>query len=138
MQAKINVTLICDNTAAFVIQQDKIDCILVGADRIASNGDTANKIGTYNLAILAQYHHIPFYIVAPTSTLDLTIFSGNEIPIEERASAEVTTGFGGRIAPLGVKVYSPAFDVTPNNLITAIVTEHGIIYPPYLENLKKF
>ena len=138
MQTKINVTLICDNTAAFVMQQGKIDCILVGADRIASNGDTANKIGTYNLAVLALYHHIPFYIVAPTSTLDLTIFSGNEIPIEERASAEVTTGFGGRIAPLGVKVYSPAFDVTPNNLITAIVTEHGIIYPPYLENLKKF
>lgn len=137
MQEKIDVTLICDNTAAFVMQQGKIDCILVGADRIAGNGDTANKIGTYNLAVLAQYHNIPFYIVAPTSTIDLKLTTGAEIPIEERAAEEVTSGFGKRVAPYNVKVYSPAFDITPYNLITAIITEHGIIYPPYKEKLEK-
>lgn len=136
MQAKIDVTLICDNTAAYVMQQGKIDCVIVGADRIVANGDAANKIGTYNLAVLAQYHQIPFYIVAPTSTIDLAIKSGKDIPIEERAAEEVTEGFGKRIAPLEVKVYSPAFDIIPNQLITAIVTEHGVIYPPYNKKLK--
>ena len=138
MQAKIDVTLICDNTAAFVMQQGKIDCIIVGADRVAGNGDAANKVGTYNLAVLARYHKIPFYVIAPTSTLHLTLRSGSEIPIEERAAEEVTSGFGKRIAPLGVKVYSPAFDITPYNLITAIVTEFGVTYAPYSEKLKKF
>jgi len=138
MQSQIDVTLICDNMAAFVMQQGRIDYIFVGADRIASNGDVANKIGTYNLAVLAQFHQIPFYVVAPMSTLDFALDSGKQIPIEERSEDEVTSGFGARTAPYGVKVYSPAFDITPNNLVTAIITEKGIAYPPFLENLKKF
>lgn len=131
MQAGIDVTLICDNMAAYVMQQGLIDYIFVGADRIASNGDTANKIGTYNLAVLAQYHNIPFYIVAPTSTIDFEISTGKQIPVEQRTAEEVSVGFGKRTAPENVKVYNPAFDVTPHELITAIVTEFGIIYPPY-------
>jgi methylthioribose-1-phosphate isomerase len=131
MQSNIDVTLICDNTAAFVMQQKMVDMIFVGADRIALNGDTANKIGTYNLAVLADYHRIPFYIVAPTSTIDPGIASGMQIPIEERSPEEVTSGFGTRTAPQGVKVYSPAFDVTPHELITGIVTEKRIAVPPF-------
>ncbi|MBD3290563.1 S-methyl-5-thioribose-1-phosphate isomerase [candidate division KSB1 bacterium] len=138
MQNKIDVTLICDNTAAFVMQQGKIDCVLVGADRIAANGDTANKVGTYNVAVLAHHHQIPFYVVAPVSTLDLTLENGSRIPIEQRASEEVTMGFGKRTAPSGVKVFSPAFDVTPHKLITAIVTEKGIARGSYRDKLKKF
>jgi len=137
-QEKIDVTLICDNTAAYVMQQGLIDAVFVGADRIAANGDTANKIGTYNVAVLAQYHRIPFYVVAPTSTLDFSLESGKNIPIEERAPEEITMGFGIRTAPDYVKVYNPAFDVTPHQLITAIVTEHGISYAPYQENLLNF
>ncbi len=133
MQAKIDVTLICDNMAAQVMKEAKINCVLVGADRIAANGDTANKIGTYGLAILASAHGIPFYVAAPTSTLDLTLASGDKIPIEERGQEEITCGFGRRTAPEGVKVYSPAFDVTPAHLITAIITEVGIARPPYSE-----
>ena len=136
MQAGIDVTLICDNMAAMVMQQGKIDCVIVGADRIAANGDAANKIGTYSVALSAHYHEIDFYVVAPTSTLDLNLEHGSQIPIEERAAEEVTEGFGKRTAPHGVQVFSPAFDVTPNSLITAIVTEHGIVRPPYLKNLK--
>ena len=112
-----------------------IDIIFAGADRIASNGDTANKIGTYMLAVLARYHKTPFYIVAPRSTFDLNIKSGKQIPIEERNSEEVTHIAGVAIAPKGVKVYNPAFDVTPAKLITGIVTERGIIRPPYLKNM---
>jgi methylthioribose-1-phosphate isomerase len=138
MNRNIDVTLIPDNTAAFTMKRRKIDLAITGADRIALNGDAANKIGTYNLAIIAKRHNIPFYIAAPLSTFDFNLKSGDEIPIEERAPEEVTEGFGKRTAPLGVKVYSPAFDVTPNELITGIITEKGIIYPPYSENIIKF
>ena len=135
MQAGIDVTLICDNMAAQVMKEGKIQCVIVGADRIAANGDTANKIGTYNVAILAKVHDIPFYVAAPTSTLDFSLKTGDLIPIEQRAAEEVTEGFGSRTAPEGVKVYSPAFDVTPAHLITAIITEKGIAQPPYEESL---
>ena len=136
MQAGIDVTLICDNMAAQVMKEGKIQCAVVGADRIAANGDAANKIGTYNVAILAQAHEIPFYVAAPTSTLDLSTETGDQIPIEERAPEEVTEGFGKRTAPEGVKVYSPAFDVTPAHLITSIITEKGIARPPYRASLR--
>ncbi len=135
MQAGIDVTLICDNMAAQVMKEGKIQCVIVGADRIAANGDTANKIGTYNVAILAKAHDLPFYVAAPTSTLDLSLETGDLIPIEQRAAEEVTEGFGSRTAPEGVKVYSPAFDVTPAHLITAIITEKGIARPPYEQSL---
>ncbi|MCI0493826.1 S-methyl-5-thioribose-1-phosphate isomerase [candidate division KSB1 bacterium] len=131
MKAGIDVTLICDNMAAWVMQQGWIDCVMVGADRIAANGDAANKIGTYNVAVLARHHHIPFYVIAPTSTFDLSLQTGAEIPIELRAREEVTHGFGRQTAPAGVAVYNPAFDVTPNELITAIVSEQGIFAPPF-------
>ncbi len=131
MKVGIDVTLICDNMAAWVMKQGWIDCVMVGADRIAANGDAANKIGTYNLAVLANYHQIPFYVVAPKSTFDLNLKSGKEIPIEQRASEEVTEGFGKQTAPCDVSVYNPAFDVTSNELITAIVSEKGICYPPF-------
>jgi methylthioribose-1-phosphate isomerase len=131
----IDVTLICDNTAAFVMQQGKIDCVILGADRIARNGDTANKIGTYNVAVIAEKHRIPFYVAAPFSTIDFRLDNGSQIPIEERAEDEVTHGFGRRTAPIGTIVYSPAFDVTPSALITAIITEQGVIYPPFQTNL---
>ena len=135
MQAGIDVTLICDNMAAQVMKEGKIQCVIVGADRIAANGDTANKIGTYNVAILAEAHGIPFYVAAPTSTLDFALETGAEIPIEQRAAEEVTEGFGRLTAPEGVKVYSPAFDVTPAALVTAIITEKGVARAPYTENL---
>ncbi|MFQ5864320.1 MAG: S-methyl-5-thioribose-1-phosphate isomerase [bacterium] len=138
MNEGIDVTLICDNTAAFVMQQNKINCVIVGADRIARNGDTANKIGTYNLAVLAEKHAVPFYVAAPFSTIDFNIKDGSEIPIEERAAEEVTEGFGKRTAPEGTKVYSPAFDITPHELITAIITEEGVIEPPFELNLTKY
>ncbi len=137
LRAKIDTTLICDNMAATLMKQGKIDAIFTGADRIAANGDTANKIGTYMLAVLAKHHGIPFYVVAPESTFDLSIGSGEQIPIEERSRDEVL-GFGGRpTAPRQVKVYNPAFDVTDHRLITAIVTEKGIIRPPFCRNIKK-
>ena len=138
MQAGIDVTLICDNMAAQVMKEGKIQCVIVGADRIAANGDTANKIGTYNVAILAEAHGIPFYVTAPTSTLDFALKTGDEIPIEQRAAAEVTEGFGKVTAPEGVKVYSPAFDVTPAALVSAIITEKGVARPPYTESLGAF
>ncbi|MCY6485120.1 S-methyl-5-thioribose-1-phosphate isomerase [Clostridium aestuarii] len=136
-QAGIDVTTITDNMAAMVMSQGKIDAIIVGCDRIAANGDTANKIGTFNLSILAKYFEIPMYIAAPTPTIDMDTPTGKEIPIEERDSKEITCRFGVWTAPKGVKTYNPAFDVTPNENITAIVTERGIVYPPYEENLKK-
>ena len=123
--------------AASLMGKDKVDIIFAGADRIASNGDTANKIGTYMLAVLARHHGVPFYIVAPSTTFDLKIKSGQQIPIEERNSQEVTHLAGIATAPKGVKVYNPAFDVTPANLITGIVTEHGIIRPPYVKNIAR-
>ncbi len=129
-QAGIPVTLICDNMAAVVMNQGKVQCVIVGADRIAANGDTANKIGTYGLAVLAEAHDIPFYVAAPVSTFDLSLESGAEIPIEERPAEEITEGMGRRIAPDDTEVYNPAFDVTPARYITAIITERGIIDNP--------
>lgn len=134
-QAGIPVTLICDNMAAVVMRQGKVQCVIVGADRIAANGDTANKIGTYGLAVLARAHRIPFYVAAPVSTFDLTLASGDEIPIEERPAEEITEGLGRRIAPEGIEVYNPAFDVTPAEYISAIVTERGVIHNPDRENI---
>lgn len=137
MREGIDTTLICDGTAGMLISEGKISKVLVGADRIAANGDCANKVGTATLAILADFYHIPFYVVSPTSSFDLTLSNGEEIPIEERQADEVTTFYGRRIAPPGVKVYNPAFDITPGRLITAIITEKGIAKPPYEESLAK-
>jgi methylthioribose-1-phosphate isomerase len=136
MQAGIDVTLICDNMAAHTMKTHHIDAILVGADRIAANGDSANKVGTYGVAVLAKAHGIPFYVLAPSSTFDLTLSSGAGIPIEERGPEEITKGFGKRTAPEGVKTYSPAFDVTPADLITAIICERGVLYPPFETSLR--
>lgn len=130
-------TLITDNMAGFLMQQGKIDKIIVGADRIAANGDTANKIGTYSLAVLAKEHGIPFYVAAPLSTVDVRIKSGEKIPIEQRHATEVTRVQGRNIAPKGTKVYNPAFDVTPAKLITAIITERGILKKPYAAAIKQ-
>ncbi len=135
MQAGIDVTLICDNMAAQVMKEGKINSVIVGADRIAANGDAANKIGTYGVAVLAKEHKIPFYVAAPTSTLDMTLKTGEDIPIEQRGAEEITEGFGKRTAPANAKVYSPAFDVTPARLIDAIITENGIARKPYTESL---
>jgi methylthioribose-1-phosphate isomerase len=132
MQAGVDCTLICDNMAASLMRKEKINFVFVGADRIAANGDTANKTGTYNLAVLAKYHGIPFYIVAPTSTFDKVISNGDYIPIEERAIEEITKVCGKCIAPDKVKVYNPAFDVTPASLITGWITEDGIQKPPFV------
>ncbi|HPD57838.1 MAG TPA: S-methyl-5-thioribose-1-phosphate isomerase [Smithellaceae bacterium] len=134
---KIPFTLITDNMAGFLISQGKIDKIIVGADRIAANGDTANKIGTYSLAVLAKEHGIPFYVAAPVSTIDVSVKTGKAIPIEERDDAEVSICAGKRIAPRGTKVYNPAFDVTPAKLITAIITERGILRKPYATAIKR-
>ena len=125
-QEGVDVTLICDNTAAYLMKKKRIDCVIVGGDRVAQNGDVANKIGTYNVAVLAKAHNIPFYVAAPTSSFDPAIEDGNKIKIEERSSDEVTNWFGKRIAPLGTSVWCPAFDVTPAELITAYITEEGI------------
>ena len=137
MHAGIDVTLICDNMAAHVMKLGRVQCVIVGADRIAANGDTANKIGTYGVSILAKEHGIPFYVAAPVSTFDLSIKSGNDIPIEERSPEEVTNGFGKRTAPEGVKVFNPAFDVTPAKNIAAIITEKGVIKNPSFENIQR-
>ena len=128
-QRGIDVTLICDSVAAQVMREDRVQAVITGADRIAANGDTANKIGTYGVALLAAAHKIPFYIAAPSSTFDLSIAGGAEIPIEQRDPREVTHGFGRPTAPEGVAVYNPAFDVTPAALITAIICERGVIRP---------
>ena len=133
----IPATLITDNMAGFLMKQGKISKIIVGADRIAANGDTANKIGTYSLAVLAKEHAIPFYIAAPLSTIDLSIKRGDEIPIEERNAEEVTSIRGVKVAPEGIDVYNPAFDVTPNRYVTAIITEAGIAVSPYQESIRK-
>jgi methylthioribose-1-phosphate isomerase len=135
-KAKIPATLIADNTAAFLMQQRKIDAIIVGADRVAANGDVANKVGTYNLAVLAKHHGIPFYVAAPVSTIDFKMKTGKEIPIEERNGMEVTNYFGKQIAPEDVMVYSPAFDVTPNELISAIITNCGVLRPSYSDAIQ--
>ena len=135
LQGGVEVTLICDNMAGDLMQRGKIDKVLVGADRVAANGDVANKIGTYTLAVLAKENEIPFYVVCPISSIDLQILSGNMIPIEERDSREVTHFARKRVAPNGVKVYNPAFDITPAHYITAIITERQIFRPPYKEIL---
>jgi methylthioribose-1-phosphate isomerase len=134
---EIPVTLITDNMAGHVMKQGKVDAVVVGADRIAANGDTANKIGTYMVAVLARQHDIPFYVAAPVSTLDLTLQTGEEIPIEERDRREVTHMRDYQLAPDGIEVQNPAFDVTPNELITAIITDKGVARPPYTESLRK-
>ncbi|MEI4771238.1 S-methyl-5-thioribose-1-phosphate isomerase [Psychrobacillus sp. FJAT-51614] len=134
-QSGVDVTLITDGMAAHTIGAKGIEAIIVGADRIAENGDTANKIGTLNLALLAKAFNIPFYVAAPSSTFDLTIKSGKEIPIEERPAEEITHIAGKQVAPLDTKVFNPAFDVTPGEYITAIITEKGIIYPEYTKNI---
>lgn len=134
----IPATLITDNMAGFLMKQGKINLVIVGADRIAANGDTANKIGTYSLAVLAKEHGVPLYIAAPLSTIDMALHSGDEIPIEERDNTEVSQFHGVRTAPEGVAVYNPAFDVTPHRYITAIITEAGIARPPYKESIKRF
>ena len=136
MEEGIPVTLITDSMAGYFMKRGEIHCVIVGADRIAANGYTANKIGTYALAVLANAHGIPFYVAAPTSTIDLSLSSGYQIPIEERSPEEVTHIRGVAIAPEGVRAANPAFDVTPHGYITAIITEKGIIRAPYAEGLR--
>jgi len=136
-QAGIDVTVITDNMAAVVMSQGKIDAVIVGCDRVAANGDVANKIGTLGLSILAKYYHIPFYVAAPSPTIDLKTKTGNRIPIEERCATEITHRFGIATAPENAKTYNPAFDITPHKNITFIVTEKGAVSPPYRTNLKK-
>lgn len=130
MRANVPVTLICDNMAAQVMKEGRIDMVVVGSDRIAANGDAANKIGTYGVAILASYHKIPFYVAAPSSTFDLSLKDGSQIPIEERDGAEIRNGLGKWTAPRKVEVYNPAFDVVPAKLIAGIITERGVIEKP--------
>jgi methylthioribose-1-phosphate isomerase len=137
MREGIPLTLICDNAAGYFIQTGKVDIILVGADRVAANGDVANKIGTYKLAVIAKENDVPFYAVVPTPTIDLSLPSGAQIPIEERDASEVTHIRGQRIAPQGVPVANPAFDITPHRYLRGIITEHGVIRPPFEEGLRK-
>ncbi len=134
----IPVTVITDNMAGHVMKNGKVDAVVVGADRIAANGDTANKIGTYMVAVLAREHGIPFYVAAPLTTLDLSLATGEEIPIEERDSMEITHIREHQLGPDGVNVHNPAFDVTPHQFITAIITDKGVARPPYTKSLKKF
>ncbi|NTW02476.1 MAG: S-methyl-5-thioribose-1-phosphate isomerase [Oscillochloris sp.] len=136
-QSGIPLTLITDNMAGYMMKSGKVDCVIVGADRIVANGDTANKIGTYSLAVLARAHGIPFYVAAPTSTIDLNMEHGDLIPIEERSAEEVTHLAGQLIAPVGVNAAHPAFDVTPSELITAIITERGVVTPPFVPGLQR-
>jgi len=133
----IQTTVITDNMTGALMRQGKVDLVVVGADRIAANGDTANKIGTYGVAVLAREHQIPFYVAAPLSTIDLNTPDGDHIPIEERAAKEVTHIAGAQLTPEGALVWNPAFDVTPHHLIAGIITERGIFRPPYVESLKR-
>ena len=133
----IPATLIADNMAASLMAKGKIDLVVVGCDRMAANGDFANKIGTYSVAVNAHHHGVPFYVALPCSTIDLTLPDGRGIPIEERDKDEVRTLYGVQTAPAQVEVYNPAFDVTPHSLVTGIITEKGVIYPPFKENLSK-
>jgi methylthioribose-1-phosphate isomerase len=134
-EAGVDAVLVADGAAAVTMKEQHVELVIVGADRIARNGDTANKVGTYALAILAAHHGVPFYVAAPRSTFDLGRGSGEEIPIEQRAADEVASFAGTRVAPEGAEVYNPAFDVTPGHLITAFVTEYGILRPPYVESI---
>lgn len=133
----IPATLIADNMAASLMAKGRIDMVVVGCDRMAANGDFANKIGTYSVAVNAHHHGVPFYVALPCSTIDLTLPDGDRIPIEERDKNEVRTLYGVQTAPATVEVYNPAFDVTPHSLVTGIITEKGVIYPPFQENLQK-
>ncbi len=137
MQSGVPVTLICDNMSATVLSKEMVDAVIVGSDRMASNGDFANKIGTYGLAIIAKEHKIPFYVALPLSTIDMSLKDGPEIPIEERDPKEVTEPGGVRMAPKGCKVFNPAFDVTPSKYLAGIITEKGVIKRPFKANLKK-
>ena len=136
-QDGIPTTLITDNMAGHFLRLGRIGCVVVGADRIAANGDVANKIGTYSLAVLAHENNVPFFVAAPISTLDLKLASGDQIPIEQRAAGEVTHVFGQAVAPAGTAVENPAFDVTPARYVTAIITEKGVGRPPYTESLRQ-
>jgi methylthioribose-1-phosphate isomerase len=136
-EAGVPQTLITDNMAGYFMQRGEVDCVIVGADRIVANGDVANKIGTYTLAVLARTHGIPFYVAAPTSTIDMSLQSGDGIPIEQRDQREVTHLADQMLAPEGVGAAHPAFDVTPHTLISAIITEKGIVEPPFEENLRR-
>jgi len=136
--AKVKATLICDNMAAQVMREGRVQMVVVGADRIAANGDTANKIGTYGVAVLARHHRIPFYVAAPLSTFDLSISDGSRIPIEQRSGDEVRRLGGKFMAPREVEVYNPAFDVTPAKLISGIITERGVIHRPTAEKIRRF
>ena len=136
-QRGVEVTVICDSMAAQVMREKKIGAVITGADRIAANGDVANKIGTYQVALVAAAHDIPFYVAAPSNTFDLTLTSGEQIPIEQRDPSEITHGFGRQITPDAIKIYNPAFDVTPAHLITAIICERGIIRPVNQREIEK-
>lgn len=133
---KIPVTLITDSMAGYLMRQGKIDAVIVGCDRVAANGDVANKIGTYGVAVLAKRHNIPFYVAGPTTSIDLKCRCGEEIPIEQRDPREVSHILGRSITPRGVRILNPAFDITPNELVTAIITEKGVITPPYQQNIR--
>ncbi|MCX5999826.1 MAG: S-methyl-5-thioribose-1-phosphate isomerase, partial [Chloroflexi bacterium] len=137
MRCGIPVTLITDSMAGYFMSRGEVDCVVVGADRIVANGDTANKIGTYSIAVLAKEKRIPFYVAAPASTIDFSLSSGDQIPIEMRSPDEITTIGGARIAPDGVMAANPAFDVTPHRYITAIITEKGLVKEPYGRGLNK-
>ncbi len=134
-QRGIPVTVICDSMAAVVMREGRIQAVVTGADRIAANGDVANKIGTYSVALCAKAHNVPFYVAAPSSTFDMSLADGTKIPIEQRDPGEITNGFGRRTAPEGIDVYNPAFDVTPAELITALICEHGVIRPVTREQI---
>ena len=136
-QRNIPTTIICDSMSAHVMQTRKIDAVIVGADRITSRGDAANKIGTYGLAVSAKFHGVPFYVAAPSSTFDMTLSDGAEIPIEQRDHQEVIAPYGQKLAPSGIDVYNPAFDVTPAELITALITERGVVQPVTAEAIAK-
>ena len=133
---RIPATLVTDNMAGYLMQNGKVDAVVVGCDRVAANGDVANKIGTYGIAVLAKRHGVPFYVASPTSSVDLDCASGKDIPIEQRNPKEVSHIFGRAIAPKGIKVFNPAFDVTPQELISALITENGVIHPPYPHNIR--
>jgi methylthioribose-1-phosphate isomerase len=135
-QNGVPTTVICDGMAATVMRQGRVKGVIVGTDRVAANGDVANKIGTLGVAVLARHFGIPFYVAAPTSSVDLTLATGDQIPIEERDPAEVTNGMGKQTAPDGIDVYNPAFDVTPAELVTALITERGVVRPPYAQTLR--
>jgi methylthioribose-1-phosphate isomerase len=134
---KIPATLVTDNMAGYLMQEGKVDAVVVGCDRVAANGDVANKIGTYGIAVLAKRHGIPFYVAGPTSSIDVDCPSGKDIPIEQRDPTEVSHIFGRALAPKGVKIFNPAFDVTAQDLVSALITEKGVIHPPYQENIRK-